>query len=205
MSGFIDLQVNGYAGVDFNADDLCESDLVAACTELTCDGVEQTLATIITAPLHQMISRISRIAEWIESVPEIRKQIAGIHVEGPFISPVDGFVGAHPKDAVQLATVDAAERLLEAGNGHVRLVTLAPEMDPNANVTGFLRDRSVVVAAGHSDASLSELDRCIDSGLGLYTHLGNGCPSQLHRHDNIVQRVLSRCETICGVCQVGTW
>ncbi|WP_372721041.1 N-acetylglucosamine-6-phosphate deacetylase [Novipirellula sp.] len=196
MSGFIDLQVNGYAGVDFNSDELSEADLVAACTELACDGVEQTLATIITAPMDQMVSRITRIADWIESVPEIRKQIAGIHVEGPFISPVDGFVGAHPKAAVQLATADAAERLLDAGNGHVRLVTLAPEMDSGAAVTQFLRNRNVVVAAGHSDASVVELDRCIDAGLGLYTHLGNGCPSQLHRHDNIIQRVLSRSDRL---------
>ncbi|MDB4807740.1 N-acetylglucosamine-6-phosphate deacetylase, partial [bacterium] len=80
---------------------------------------------------------------------------------------------------------------LEAGNGNIKMVTLAPEMDSDARVTRHLTNCGIAVAAGHSNASLNDLQRSIDQGLKLFTHLGNGCPSSLPRHDNIVQRVLA--------------
>jgi N-acetylglucosamine-6-phosphate deacetylase len=83
------------------------------------------------------------------------------------------------------------ERLLEAAGGLTRMVTLAPERDPNSMTTRMLADRGIVVSAGHSDASLDQLRTAIDAGLSMYTHLGNGCPLVMHRHDNIIQRVLS--------------
>jgi N-acetylglucosamine-6-phosphate deacetylase len=191
MTGYVDLQVNGYAGVDFNSDRLSDEQVVAVCKRLADDGVDKILATIITAPIDTMIARIGRIADLIDQLPEVASMITGIHVEGPFISPVDGFVGAHPRSAVLPANRETAIRLLEAGRGHVRLMTLAPEMDCDAQVTKSLADSGVVVAAGHSDASLDQLQLGIDCGIKLFTHLGNGCPGLLARHDNIVQRVLS--------------
>ncbi len=191
MTGFVDLQVNGYGGVDFNGDTLSDQDFALICQKLKADGVQAALATIITAPLETMIRRISRVAELIDGMPEFAHTIAGIHVEGPFINPADGFVGAHPPAAVLPASIDVAERLLEAGRGHVKLLTLAAEMDAGAIVTRSLSERGIVVAAGHCDASLDQLNESIDAGLAMFTHLGNGCPGQLHRHDNIIQRVLS--------------
>lgn len=196
MSGFVDLQVNGYAGVDFNAQSLSEAEVVDACRRLRSDGVSQILATIITAPLADMTEKISRLAGWMQSVPEIGQTIAGVHVEGPFLNRADGFVGAHPKDAVVQANVDDAKRLLDAGDGRVRLLTLAPECDPDAQVTRMLAESNVVVAAGHCDASLDDLTRAIDAGLSLFTHLGNACPAVMPRHDNIIQRVLSLAERL---------
>lgn len=191
MSGFVDLQVNGYVGVDFNGETLSEDDANIVSEKLIADGVSSALVTIITAPLESMIRRIARVAELIDTVPTFANVIAGIHLEGPFINAAEGYVGAHPAAAVIPATLEAAERLLEAAGGHVKLVTLAPEMDDRAIVTKSLADRGIVVAAGHCDASLDQLNESIDAGLGLFTHLGNGCPGQLHRHDNIIQRVLS--------------
>ena len=191
MSGHVDLQVNGYAGVDFNADDVTEVQLTEVCQRLAADGVEQILATVITAPLEAMSARLANLARHIERVPEVGRMITGLHVEGPFINPQAGFVGAHPQSSVQPAQWDAAQRLLDAGGGHVRLFTLAPEMDEGARVTEALARQGVAVAAGHSDASRDQLRRSIDAGLSLFTHLGNGCPAMLPRHDNIIQRVLS--------------
>jgi N-acetylglucosamine-6-phosphate deacetylase len=196
MTGHVDLQVNGYAGVDFNADDVTDEQFVAVCDRLRRDECESILATVITAPLPAMIGRINRLASAIETVPEVSRVIAGIHVEGPFISPVDGYVGAHPKAAVMPAVVGIAGQLIDAGRGHVRLLTLAPEMDSQSAVTRFLVDQLIVVAGGHSDASTDQLQRCINAGMTLFTHLGNGCPSILPRHDNIVQRVLSLSDQI---------
>lgn len=187
----LDLQVNGYAGVDFNGDSLAPKQIRSLCQRLRDDGVEGILATVITDDLPSMIRRVSTIAEFIDSDPQIAAVIQGVHVEGPFINPANGYVGAHPADAVRPAEVDAAERLIDAGRGHVRLWTLAPEMDEGARVVEWLHGRGVTVAAGHSDASIDQLRRAMDAGLRLFTHLGNGCPALLPRHDNIVQRVLS--------------
>ncbi len=192
MSGFIDLQVNGYAGIDFNsAATLTDEQAVGVCRRLESDGVDRILATIITAPIDTMVARIGRLAELIDQIPEVAKRIAGIHVEGPFINPADGFVGAHPPSSVVPANLIDANRLVDAGRGHVRLMTLAPEMDDRATVTRALSAQGIVVAAGHCDASLDQLKESLGAGLRLFTHLGNGCPGMLHRHDNIVQRVLS--------------
>ncbi|QDT07884.1 N-acetylglucosamine-6-phosphate deacetylase [Rubripirellula lacrimiformis] len=190
MTGFIDLQVNGYAGVDFNDEHVSDQQWLDVCARLTADGVDKILATVITAPIDRMIARIERIAIAMETFPEVARMVAGIHVEGPFISPVAGFVGAHPTAAVMPADVATADRLLDAGRGHVRLLTLAPECDAGARLVRHLSDQGIVVAGGHSDASLDQLQQAVDQGMSLYTHLGNGCPSQLNRHDNIIQRVI---------------
>ena len=196
MSGYIDLQVNGYAGVDFNSDDYSADSLRSVCNRMLADGTELALATVITAPLEKMVARISRLASLIESDPIIRGRIGGIHVEGPFLNPAEGYIGAHPTSASIPADRDVAMRLLDAGRGHVKLWTLAPERDKGAKVTSFLSQQDVVVAAGHCDSTVDQLKEGIDHGLRLFTHLGNGCPGLLPRHDNIVQRVLSLSDQI---------
>ena len=188
---YVDLQVNGYAGVDFNADALTAEDLHAACERLRADGVDGILAAIITDELDAMTARIRRIAELRDADGLAGEVIRGIHVEGPFLSDRDGFVGAHPPAAVRDADVDAAKRLLDAGSGLLRIVTLAPERDAGMGMIRVLVDAGVRVAAGHTDASLDELRAAIDAGLSMFTHVGNGCPMTLHRHDNIIQRALS--------------
>jgi N-acetylglucosamine-6-phosphate deacetylase len=191
VTKFFDLQVNGYAGVDFNADDLALEQAAEACRRLAADGVDGILATIITDELATMRRRIARVAELRDADADIERMIQGIHVEGPFISGAPGYVGTHRAECVQTATVAAAEALVEAGAGLVRLVTLAPECDAKFAVTRWLADRGVRVAAGHCKASLETLRAALDNGLSMFTHLGNGCPLVLPRHDNIVQRVLS--------------
>ena len=191
MSGYVDLQVNGYAGVDFNALDLTLEEFQYAVERILADGTSQFLPTLITAPWGEMLAKLERISGWIESGEVSSDVVPGLHIEGPFLNPVEGFIGAHPKASAIPATTHRADELLDSGRGFVRLVTLAPEVDERAAVTRFLSDRGVVVAAGHSDASLDELKQAIDQGLSLYTHLGNGCPSMLSRHDSIIQRVLS--------------
>jgi N-acetylglucosamine-6-phosphate deacetylase len=117
--------------------------------------------------------------------------IAGIHIEGPFLNPATGYRGAHPADAVCPADESAMQSLLAAAAGLTRLVTLAPEQDAGMKVTRLLVRNGIAVSAGHTDATLDQLQAAIDAGLTLFTHLGNGCPQQMHRHDNIIQRVMS--------------
>jgi N-acetylglucosamine-6-phosphate deacetylase len=186
----LDLQLNGYAGVDFNIDHLSLDDLKRSCAAVRAHGGGRILATIITDQLDRMTARIRRLADLHAADPLISEVIAGIHVEGPFISPLPGYVGAHPAVHTLPAGVSAAEQLLAAGCGLVRLVTLAPECDSGMATTRWLADRGVVVSGGHSNASLEQLEAAVEAGLSAYTHLGNGCPLLMHRHDNIIQRVL---------------
>ena len=188
---YFDLQVNGYGGVDFNTDALTAEGLHRACTHMRSDGVAGFLLTLITEKVDILEGRLRNIARFLEADELARELVAGFHVEGPFISPRDGYRGAHPLDAVKTANVADAGRLLDAAGGLLRLVTLAPECDPGFVTTQFLCDSGVRVAAGHTDASLDQLKGAVQHGLSLFTHLGNGCPMQMHRHDNIVQRALS--------------
>lgn len=196
---FVDLQVNGYAGVDFNADALTDESMHFACERLREDGVAGILATIITADIAKMAARLRRIAEICHRDPLVASVVWGLHVEGPFINETPGFVGAHPPQHVRPGDVNLMKALLDAGDGRVRLVTLAPERDPGMKVTQWLAAHGILVSGGHCDASIEELRRAIDAGLSLFTHLGNGCPVMLHRHDNIIQRVLSLRERL-AIC-----
>lgn len=196
MRDYIDIQVNGYAGVDFNQDGLTQASLDLACERLEGDRVSGILATIITDDLDLMCARLKRLAVLRSASESARRMILGFHIEGPFISAVDGYRGAHPLDAVRPADIDAMKRLVDASQGLTRLVTLAPECDPGSHVTDWLARQGIIVSAGHCDPSLDTLKAAVDAGLGMFTHLGNGCPMHIHRHDNIIQRALSLADRI---------
>ena len=183
--GAFDIQVNGFAGVDFNADHLGDEEFSKVDAALDDCGVSGILATVITADLKQMERRIQRLAQ----APSTK--IEGVHIEGPFLNPAPGYIGAHPTEHAKQASVDDMKRLIDAGGGKVKLVTLAPEQDADLKVTKWLVAQGITVAAGHCDPSMDELTAAADAGLSMFTHLGNGCPPQIHRHDNIIQRVLS--------------
>jgi N-acetylglucosamine-6-phosphate deacetylase len=190
-SGFVDLQVNGYADVDFNADELSAERVAAVCGRLRSEGVAGILATVITADLDTMCRRLANIGRARESDRSIAEMIWGIHIEGPFFNEESGYIGAHPKEYARPAGIDAMQRLLDAAAGLTKIVTLAPERDADNRVTKFLAKQGIRVAAGHCNPTLDELGASIDAGLSLFTHLGNGCPGLLPRHDNIIQRALS--------------
>jgi len=189
--GFFDLQVNGYAGVSFNGNSLDAAEVERVCARLESQGVEGILATVVTESLSVMEARLQRLAQLLRNRPALQRIIRGIHIEGPFINSMEGYRGAHPADAIRLADEGAMHRLLDASEGFTRLVTLAPECDPGLKVTRMLVDKEIVVSAGHSDASLDQLRAAIDAGLTMFTHLGNGCPIAMPRHDNIIQRALN--------------
>ncbi|WP_437188437.1 N-acetylglucosamine-6-phosphate deacetylase [Planctomicrobium sp. SH668] len=196
MSGFFDLQVNGYAGVDFNSPDLMGEQLLAACSRIREDGVDQFLLTLITDSIPSLQSKIQNILKLRSQDKFLTEVIRGFHIEGPFISPKKGYIGAHPAEHACYADIRQMESILKAGDGLIDLVTLAPEMDPGFHVTRFLADRGIVVAAGHTDANLVQLQGAIDHGMTMFTHLGNGCPHEMNRHDNIISRVLSLSDQI---------
>ena len=187
----LDLQLNGYRGLDFGADGLDAAALAAACRAYRADGGGRFLATVITDSLDTLEQRVAALARAIETDATVAATVAGIHVEGPFLRADRGFIGAHPPEHACDASPAAAERLLEAGRGHVRMVTLAPERDPGLATIARLASHGILVAAGHCDPSLGCLREACAAGLSCFTHLGNGCPHLVARHDNVIQRVLA--------------
>ena len=180
---YFDIQVNGYAGIDFNQNNLSLNDLTQASVKLKEDGV--------TADFSDMIQRVQNIAYYRKQSNVIAEMITGIHLEGPFINDGDGYRGAHSKEFILSASVERMTLLLNACDGLLKLVTLAPENDEGYQVIKYLYQQNVVISAGHCDPSIEQLEQAVDAGLSMFTHLGNGCPQQLHRHDNIIQRALS--------------
>src|SRR5688572_18463770 len=172
-NGFFDIQINGYAGVDFNQDDLTPEGLHKACQRLQQDGVTQILPTIITENIENMCARLANLVRFRERDELAKQLILGLHIEGPFLNEEPGYRGAHPPDAIHPTNLDELKRLLDAAGGLAKLVTLAPERDPNDQATKFLAKNGIVVAAGHCNPSVEELHRAIDAGLSMFTHLGN--------------------------------
>jgi len=191
MTGYIDIQLNGYFGVDFNCNDLSAERFHFACEKLRASGVQAFLPTLITASQADICIRLANLARCVAADPLARAMVPGFHAEGPFISNMAGYCGAHPAQHTRAANLDEAKQQFEASNGLLRLVTLAPERDAGFAVTRWLVGHGVRVAAGHCDPSLAQLAGAADAGLSLYTHLGNGVPLQVHRHDNVIQRALS--------------
>ena len=190
MAGDFDIQVNGYAGADFCSRSLTLEQCRRACEELAADGVGGILATVITDSIEGICDKLTRLVAYRDRDPMIARMIAGFHVEGPFLSRKPGCPGAHDPAQIMPANVDDATRIVAAGGGLVRLVTLAPECDAGLATTSFLARQGITVSAGHCDPSLDELEAAIDAGLSMVTHLGNGCALDLPRHDNFIQRAL---------------
>ena len=190
-SGYVDLQVNGYADVDFNADELSAERVAAVCQRLRDEGVAGILATVITADLDAMCRRLANICRVRDADPAIAGDDLGHSHRGPVPQRAAGYIGAHPAESARPADVDSMKRLLDAAGGLTKIVTLAPERDAGSRVTKYLAGQGIRVSAGHCNPTLDELRAAIDAGLSLFTHLGNGCPGMLPRHDNIIQRALS--------------
>lgn len=187
-----DLQVNGFAGVDFQADAPSLASLEHAARALHAHHTPRILFTLITDRVDTLCRRLAHVESLRLRSPLLRDTFVGYHLEGPWLSAQPGFHGAHPADLMRHPSVADADRLIDASGGHLRLVTLAPELPEADTVIAHLVSRDVRVAIGHSDASDSDLDRAIAAGLTLCTHLGNAVPALLPRHDNIIQRLLAR-------------
>jgi N-acetylglucosamine-6-phosphate deacetylase len=182
-SGFVDLQVNGFAGVDFSSPGLTEAELVRAWRALLAQGTAAFLPTVITSPLDVYARNLPLLAQVLRR-DEFRGRVLGLHLEGPFISPEPGVVGAHNPAHVRAPDVDLLARLLDWAEGRVRLLTLAAEVPGAADLARFARTRDVTVSVGHSSFDTADLDRMAAAGATALTHLGNGLPNRLPRHAN---------------------
>jgi N-acetylglucosamine-6-phosphate deacetylase len=184
--GLIDLQVNGFAGLDLNDGHLTPERVKTLADHMLAVGVTTFLPTLITAPEADIIRALIAIAEARRRFPLVARMVPFVHMEGPSISALDGPRGAHPSAHVRAPSLAEFERWQEASSNLVGLVTLAPELPGAIDYISALAERGVRVALGHTAASPDEVHRSAAAGASLSTHLGNGAAVTLPRHPNFL-------------------
>jgi len=183
--GWVDIQVNGFAGVDYNDPSIRPEQISRSLSALHACGVTRILATIITGPHERMAGALRNLAQARESLPT-GETIEGFHVEGPWISPEDGPRGAHPRQWVRPPDLAEFERLQDAAQGLIRLVTVAPEWPGAPEFIEALSSRGVVVSIGHTGATSVQIAAAVQAGATLSTHLGNAAHATLPRRSNYI-------------------
>lgn len=178
-----DIQVNGYAGLDLQSPSLQPEHVVQISMHLARLGVSHWVPTLITAPL-RVLERNCRVIAEVMSDRRLARGIPGIHLEGPYISPLDGPRGAHAREHVRNPNIREFERLLRAADGRILYTTVAPELRQAIPYIKAVVRLGVVVSLGHHNASADVIARAVDAGARLCTHLGNGLSAQISRHHN---------------------
>ncbi len=190
-AGFVDLQVNGYAGHDLNAGVPSLQTLEQLARHLLGAGVTCFAPTLITASEQSLCEALSAIAAARRESPLLAEMIAFVHVEGPSLDPADGPRGAHPLEHVRPPSIDEFARWQSAAEGMVGLVTLSPHYVEAQAYIEALTAQGVLVSIGHTGATPEQITAAVDAGASLSTHLGNGAASMLPRHPNFIWTQLS--------------
>ncbi|MBB6511082.1 N-acetylglucosamine-6-phosphate deacetylase [Rhizobium soli] len=185
-AGLVDLQVNGFRGLDLNAGAVTSSLLLSLCKELLSVGVTTWLPTLITASEASIAQALEAIAASRAGHQLIADMVPGVHVEGPSISDRDGPRGAHPLAHVRPPSIAEFDRWQRVSGGLVSMVTLAPEHDGTLDYIRALTARGVIVALGHTAATPEQIHAAAEAGATLSTHLGNGAAATLPRHPNFI-------------------
>jgi N-acetylglucosamine-6-phosphate deacetylase len=185
-----DPQVNGFAGVDFQREDLTVEYLLAAMRALRAAGCARFLLTLITDEWSRLTTRLKRLRQLRSKSAELFHAIAGWHVEGPFLSAEPGFHGAHNPAQMLDPTPEKIRELRAITESDPLLITLAPERKGALEAIALAASLRIKVSLGHTNASAEVLRKAAQAGATGFTHLGNACPQQLDRHDNILWRAL---------------
>lgn len=183
IRGLVDLQVNGYGGVDFSGNGLTEAQFARACRDLRTMGTTAFLPTLITSP-PEVYERNLPVMAAVMGREEFRGRVLGIHLEGPFISSRDGARGAHSAQWTHEPDVEYLDKLIAWADGKVRLLTIAADSDGAEELARHAVDHGIAVSLGHHMADEQDLARLVRAGARALTHLGNGVPALLSRHRN---------------------
>ncbi len=184
-----DVQVNGYGGVDFQRDGLTVEDLLSAARQLRAAGCARFLLTLITDEWPKLTARLKHLRSLRAESDELKRAIAGWHIEGPFLSHEPGFHGAHNPAVMLDPTPAHISELRNVTGDDPVLLTLAPERQGALEAIQLAVSRGMKVSLGHTNASAEILRDAVKAGATMFTHLANACPRELDRHDNILWRV----------------
>ncbi len=182
--GFVDMQVNGYMGIDFNSLATKASDIERVCYRLLEQGVTSFYPTVITNSYENLVKLTCEISSAISKKELVKKMIPGIHLEGPFLSMEDGPRGAHHLNHIKQPDWEFFKRLNESVNGLIKIVTLSPEWEHADEFIKSASNSGVLISIGHTNATSEQIQRAVKAGAKMSTHLGNGAHVKLPRHPN---------------------
>jgi len=185
IPGLVDVQVNGYKGVDFSSIDLTQDDFIGACREMFEAGTTAFLPTMITGPEEVYARNLPIMAQVLER-EEFQGRLLGIHIEGPFISAQVGTRGAHNAEWIRPPDMGLLDKLIDWASGKIKLLTIAAELAGAEELTRYAVSKGIAVALGHQTAEEENLQRLVRAGAVAITHLGNGVPAMLGRHNNTI-------------------
>ena len=188
--GLVDLQVNGFGGVDFNTPGITLDSLEHSLEAMLATGVTTCLPTIITASEIHLKRCLADLETARNSSALAKTMIAGYHLEGPFLSTLPGFSGCHPVQEMGAVNPKLFLGLQDAAGGNIRLLTLAPEVDGALAFIEKLVSDGIIVALGHTAAGIDKIREAVEAGATLSTHLGNGTSSELRKNDNPIMAQL---------------
>lgn len=188
--GWVDIQVNGFAGVDYNAPAAPHDEIARSVHVLYSAGVTRFYPTVITGGPDDMLAALKNLTRAKETLAE-GAAMDGFHVEGPHISPDDGPRGAHPRRWVRPPDIEEFRRWQDATGGRIRLVTLAPEWPGAPRYIEAVVAQNVVVSIGHTAAEAPHIADAVSAGATMSTHLGNGAHGVMRRHPNYIWEQLA--------------
>jgi len=188
--GFIDLQVNGFAGVDYNDPSSGHEAIAQSIRTMFETGVTRFFPTLITGSEERIVGALRNLvaakSEFAAAGRPEAQAMAGIHVEGPHLSPEDGPRGAHPLEHVRPPDSEEFQRWQEAADGEIRLVTVSPEWEQTPAYIRTLLRAGVVASIGHTKANTEQIRAAVDAGATMSTHLGNAAHPTLPKTQNYI-------------------
>jgi len=188
--GFIDLQVNGFAGVDYNDPGSTQDAIARSIQKMFTTGVTRFLATIITGSEERITGAIKNLVAAKDNFTAAKmpqgNALAGLHIEGPHLSPEDGPRGAHPLEHIRPPSVDEFNRWQEVADGSIRLITISPEWPTAPAYIEAVVRQGVVASIGHTKATSDQIKAAVDAGASMSTHLGNAAHATLHKTQNYI-------------------
>jgi N-acetylglucosamine-6-phosphate deacetylase len=196
LPGFIDLHMHGGGGAQITIDDRDEIRRAVAFHRR--HGTTRTLASLVTDRLDRMVAVVSVLADMIAAG---EPGIAGIHLEGPFLNPAKR--GSHHNDHLLAPDPEAMRRLLDAGRGHVRVVTLAPELPGGMDLLAQVVRAGVIAAVGHTEATYVQARDAFSGGARLATHLFNAMRAFHHRDPGPAGAALADPNVTCEIINDG--
>lgn len=188
--GLIDNQINGYADVDFSGTNLTTNDIEEAVKAIWRSGVTTFLPTLLTNS-HENLLKNFEILEKATRLHHIGDTIPGFHLEGPYISSLEGFRGCHPLQHIRNPSWSEFMEYQDVACGKIIQVTVAPELEGAIEFIRLCTENGTIVALGHTNATTQQISHAVDAGARLSTHLGNGCANMIHRHNNPIWSQLS--------------
>lgn len=196
--GLVDLQVNGFQGIDFNEAHTTKEDVKQVTQSLWYVGVTTYFPTVITNSDASISSSLHTISAACANDPLVDQTIKGIHLEGPFISKEPGPLGAHPEAYVQEPNWELFCKWQQVAEGRIKLLTMSPEWLGSVDFIRKCVESGVKVAIGHTAAIPLQIKEAVEAGASLSTHLGNAAHVMLPRHTNYIWEQLANDQLWCS-------